>query len=37
MDKKREFKVNMIHKGMIPYDPLVDNHLEFYFASKNNR
>lgn len=35
--KKREFKVEPIHADKIPYNPLVDRHLEYYFSSKKNR
>lgn len=37
MSKRREFKVTPLHSSSIPYDPLVDHHLEYYFSSKNNR
>lgn len=37
MKKKQEFKVEPIHANKIPYNPLVDKHLEYYFASKKNR
>ena len=37
MLKKREFKVENIHETRIPYDGVVDKHLEYFFANKNNR
>ena len=37
MHKKREFRVENVHEKKIPYSPLVDKHLEYFFANKNNR
>lgn len=37
MEKRRQFKITPLHTHAIPYDPLVDQHLEYYFSSKNNR
>lgn len=34
--RKREFKID-VHIPSFEYEPLVDKHLEYYFASKNNR
>jgi len=37
MERRREFRVAPLASNSIPYDPLVDHHLEYYFASKNTR
>lgn len=37
MQKKPQFRVSPLHSNKIPYDALVDRHLEYYFSSKKNR
>lgn len=37
MQKKPQFRVSPLHANKIPYNALVDKHLEYYFASKKNR
>ena len=37
MNKRREFKVEPLQNEGIPYSPLVDKHLQYFFANKFNR
>ncbi len=37
MQRRKEFRIEPLKKDQIPYEGLVDRHLEYFFASKFNR